>query len=148
MPVGEIEVPHRVPDGWFVAVSPNRLRAYLVPVPERGADIVEETTSTAALDAAGIDAPTDAEPDPDAPSGPEINAFDAQQRLTSLRITSGILDDVLAAFGENGRLTDVTCVAQGIAPTLGQDAQLEYTFDEDPKIAPKRRRMAKSTCAT
>ncbi|MEE9277256.1 MAG: FapA family protein [Dehalococcoidia bacterium] len=125
VPVAEIELPDDADGACFIRVSPDRMAAYLIPVPQPET-LQPETTP--ALENAGI-AP-EAPPPPDPPT---VTADDIRDQLSQLGIRAGVQEQVLADFAEPTVLTEVLCIARGRLPTQGQDAQIEFAFETDPR---------------
>ena len=122
--VAEIAPPSTTTVGWFIQVSPDRLAAYAVPLPD------EET-------AAALDTPSDKGEKTTRPlaSGPLVSASALRDALATQGVAVGLLEDPLGAFAPPRNLTVITCLARGEEP-VGRDAELVYGFDPDPKFAP------------
>ena len=100
--VGEVAPPRGLEENWFIVASPNRLTAYVVPVPTKVTD------------------------DPDAPTvAPMVSATAIRKQLTEQGITRGVLNDALEAFADRSELTEMLQVAQGEAAVEGRDARIE-----------------------
>lgn len=52
------------------------------------------------------------------------------------QITSGILEDALAAFDPPAPLEDIVLIARGAQALPGEDADIDITFDLDPGLKP------------
>lgn len=62
-----------------------------------------------------------------------------RQLLSSAGVTTGILDDVIDAFGEGQPLTDIRAVAHGIAAVPPVDTTVTHHFDTTAHAAPVER---------
>jgi uncharacterized protein (DUF342 family) len=92
-----------------VVVSQNRLAAYVVP---------------AASPAEGPD--------------PLLTTATLRALLAVARVTSGLLDDVIDAFGDGAALSHIRCVSLGRPLTHPVDGRLEYHFEVDPRPTPRQ----------
>ncbi len=100
--VGEVAPPRGLEENWFIAISSNRLTAYVVPIPTKVTD------------------------DPDAPTiAPEVSASQIRKQLGEQGVTNGVLNDALTAFTDRSELTSMVQVAQGQAAVEGRDAEIE-----------------------
>ncbi|MBT5774899.1 MAG: DUF342 domain-containing protein [Dehalococcoidia bacterium] len=100
--VGEVAPARGLEENWFIAVSPNRMTAYVVPVPTKVTD------------------------DPDAPMiAPQVSASQIRKQLGEQGIVYGVLNDALSAFADRTELTSMVQVAQGLPAVEGQDARID-----------------------
>ena len=148
--VGEVEAPPGAMDGWFVKLSPDRLAAYAVPapLPESEAPAPSDPSNAAARPPDGAEGEAGeqreqpvnpATPDEDQAADGLVSADVLRERLEAAGVTSGIIEDVLRDFDPPRPLLDVSCVARGEAPTIGQDASISFAFDRDPQFNPVER---------
>jgi len=110
--VGRIEAADESGEGWAVKVSPSRIAAFAIP-------LVEEDASAA-----------------ESMGPPFIDEASLRERLASLGVTYGLLDDVLAGFASGQPLESVVLVASGTPAESGRNALVELTFDANPQITP------------
>ena len=125
--------------GWELAVSPDKLGAYLVPAT---VPVVEPPPP----DEGEPEAPPTAEATPAVdrelealPAEPVVLLADSEairKEMAIQQITSGILEDALAAFDPPAPVHDIVLIARGETALPGQDAEIDITFDLDPDLKP------------
>ncbi len=140
--VGEITVPAES-DGWFIAVSPDRLAAYLVPAPPPEEDTTppetaedDDATSPADGDAdatspADADATASNEDDDATQADTTIDRSAIDRKRRELEITTGVLKDVIDSFDPARDLTELCCIARGRAPVEGRHGIITWLLDSE-----------------
>ena len=100
--VGEVAPPKGLEENWFVAISSNRMAAFVVPVPTKVTD------------------------DPDAPVVmPSVSASAIRKRLAEQGVERGVMNEALEAFSSRTELSDIVQVAAGTPAVEGRDARIE-----------------------
>ena len=143
VPVGEVTVPAEA-EGWFIAASPDRLAAYLVPVPPppppddaEGTPASEDEDATAPADEDDATPPAEDGDATQADMTIESSAIDRKRR--ELGITSGMLQEVVDSFDPARELTDICCVARGRSPVEGRHGVITWLLDSGEEHAPVER---------
>ncbi|MDA1148068.1 MAG: FapA family protein [Chloroflexi bacterium] len=144
--VGEVLVPAAaVAADWFVAVSPDRLAAFLVPV-----DPVEvalepsaqrEAPAVSAAEPApetGADAAAEPEPEPE-PTPQPIHFADISSALTAAGVIQGVLSDVLTSFDPSRLLETIECIARGMPAVEGRSGIVRVAIADREDHAPVTR---------
>lgn len=143
IPVGQLQATTDNPAvPCAIMISADALAAYAVPAIQ-----IRRVEAPAPADGGGDDGPDAAPADgdaplpslPPAPMARTLSATLLRQLLAAANVTTGIREDVVAAFGMGEPLTRITCVALGDAPIAGTDAELEYHFDRNPRLVPRER---------
>jgi hypothetical protein len=80
-----------------------------------------------------------AAPTPEPPPTNIVTTALMRRMLTAAGVVGGLLDDVIADFGDGRPFTDIVCVAVGTEPVPGVDAALVYHFDPRPRLVPSQR---------
>ncbi|MEX2228943.1 MAG: flagellar assembly protein A, partial [Dehalococcoidia bacterium] len=141
IPVGQVSVtPDESGAPCAIVLSADALAAYAVPATQIPRP--QPPAATAPLEAGSRQAPADL-------VEPAIMAIAAAPRVVSAsllrrmletaKVTVGILDGAVDAFGMGAPLTRITCLAVGEAPVAGVDGTLEYHFDRSPRLNPRHR---------
>ena len=74
---------------------------------------------------------------PPSTSGAELNVADIKSSLKLLGVTKGIDDKAIEEYLADRHYCTDYVIAKGLAPTMGQDAKIEYFFNTDPNLKPK-----------
>ncbi|MSQ61715.1 MAG: DUF342 domain-containing protein [Dehalococcoidia bacterium] len=126
--------------GWDLIVSPDKLAAYLIPalIP-----VVEPSPPAEGEPEASPAEPAStplAEHEPAAPTAdPAIPLAEREairKEMSVQQITSGILEDALAAFDPPAPVEDIVLIAREALALPGVDADIDITFDLDPHLKP------------
>jgi len=145
IPVGQVSVTADEPGApCAIVLSADALAAYAVPATQmpRPQPPTATDAATAPLEAGSMQAPVDlVEPAIMAiAAAPRVASASLLRRmLETAKVTVGILDGAVDAFGMGAPLTRITCLALGQAPVAGVDGTLEYHFDRSPRLNPRHR---------
>ena len=132
--VGEVTVPAEA-EGWFIAASPDRLAAYLVPVPPPPPPDDTEDTPADTVEDESVATPASEDDDAtQADTTIESSAIDRKRR--ELGITSGMLQEVVDGFDPARELTNICCVARGRSPVEGRNGVITWLLDSGEEHAP------------
>ncbi len=74
---------------------------------------------------------------PPSTSGAELTASDIKSTLKLQGVNKGVDDKAIEAYLANRNYCTDYVLAQGVAPTEGQDASIEYYFNTNPNLKPK-----------